>query len=118
MESRIILGVPYVFARHKLRKQKHVEVVRLVQRPVLCHNACGLYYVPNESIEALIANVGARCPGCGAFPKSWRVGEPEEIEVSVHMAFGNLVDVRFLRAIGPLVRVRVEPSTAIVRPKR
>lgn len=118
MESRIILGVPYVFARHKLRKQKHVEVVRLVQRPVLCHNACGLFYVPNEPLEALVSNLGARCPCCEAPPKSWRIGEPEEIEVSVHMAFGNLVDVSFLRAIGPLARVRVEPSTAVVRSKR
>ena len=112
--KRVILGVPYVFAKHHLRKAKHVEVVRLVQRPVICHNACGLYYIP----EGELPIAGAVCPDCSAPPVAWKVGQPEEIEVSVHMAFGNVRDVQFLRAVGPIVRVNVgvvPTSTAVVK---
>jgi hypothetical protein len=105
-EKRIILGAPYVFARQKLRKPSHVEVITLVQKPALCHNGCGLYYVPNVDLPA----IDAVCPDCSCSPKPWNVGEPDEIEVRVHMAFGNVIDVAFLRSIGPLTRRAFTPA--------
>lgn len=119
-----ILGAPFVFARRKLRKPKHTEPVRMVCRPVLCHNACGLFYVAPSDAEMKRGDV---CPDCGAPPKPWRIGAAEEIEVAVHMAFGNLVDLTFLRSLGPLSqrvvnapvsRARVAaPSGRIVLPR-
>lgn len=111
-----ILGVPYVFARKKLRKPFHAEVVTLTQRPALCHNACGLYYIP--TIEQLRKDpritAGVRCPTCGVPPKDFKIGEVEEIEVMVRMQFGNVVDISFLRALGPVGRKQlgVSPVTS------
>ncbi len=113
-DELVILGAPYVFARQKLRKPAHIEVVTLTCRPVLCHNACGLYY----ATTAAEPGPDDVCPDCGAAPKPWRTGEPEEVEVVVHVAFGNLVDVNFLRSRGKVTqRVFGGPSArGIVKP--
>jgi hypothetical protein len=100
----MIMGAPYVFSKEKRQKPMHVEVVTLVQSPVLCHMGCGLYYIPN--LEALMA-AGTKpeevtCPDCHEQPKPWKIGADEEIEISVHLAFGNVQSVEFLRALGPV----------------
>lgn len=100
MSARIILGVAYVFAHHNLQKPFHTEVVQLIQIPVLCHHACGLYYVPE--IDPLPAD--AICPDCGAPPLSHRMGEADRIEVAVRMQFGDVIDVSFLRVCGKVER--------------
>lgn len=124
-----ILGVPYVFTRQKLKKPSHEEAVRLTQRPVRCHNACGLYYIPTvEQIDKGV--VGAIvCPDCNAPPKPHRIGEPEEIELAVRMAFGNVSRIDFLRSLGPLapngvarrpmqISIANPTSTALVTPPK
>lgn len=100
----LILGAPYVFARQKMRKPFHAEVVRLVQQPVLCHNGCGLYYIPAEDVLEREPGIraGTCCPDCLAPPKTWRTGCTDEIEVTVRMQFGNVSGVEFLRSLGPL----------------
>lgn len=104
-ETRIVLGAPYVFSRQKLRKPAHVETVTLRVRGVLCHNGCGLYYVAPTDAEM---KPDDRCPDCNAPPKAHRIGrEPEKIDVAVHMAFGNVVDVKFLRSRGRLSQRQV-----------
>ncbi len=122
-----ILGVPYVFARQKLKKPCHEEAVRITQRPVLCHNACGLYYIPTvEQIDKGVAGAIV-CPDCNAPPKPHRIGEPEEIDLAVRMAFGNVSHIDFLRSLGPLapngvarrpmqISVATPTSTALVTP--
>lgn len=102
--SVLVMGTPYVFARHKLRKPFHSEVVLLKQQPVLCHMGCGLFYIPTEEmLESTPAlRAGIACPTCNAFPKSWRTGAVEEIEVAVRMAFGNVNGIEFLRSLGEL----------------
>lgn len=107
-KTLIIMGAPYVFARKKLKKPFHTEVVKLVQRPALCHNSCGLYYIPTE--EQLLKGGqkmrnDVRCPECNEPPKPFKVGAEEEIEIAVKMAFGNLIGVDFLRALGPVSSV-------------
>lgn len=109
----MILGAPYVFARNKLRKPKHVEAVRMVMRPVLCHLGCGAYYVAKDEESMCSGDV---CPGCGSPPKAFQIGAPEQVEVSVHMAFGNLVDVSFLRALGPLSQRQIIADGPRIRP--
>jgi hypothetical protein len=98
-----IMGVPYVFARQKLKKPFHAEVVKLVQRGVLCHNGCGLYYVPTEAQISKTPHLraGSICPDCHAPPKLGAEGQDEEIEVTVRMAFGNVSAIDFLRSLGP-----------------
>lgn len=122
-DTRAICGVPYVFARQKLRKPFHAELVRLPQRPVLCHNACGLYYIPTlEQLRLPTTRGEVACPDCHAAPKPHRIGAEEEIELTVRMQFGNVTDVSFLRALGPITRRRmtttlVHETRALVSPQ-
>ena len=98
-----IFGASYVFARQKLRKPFHAEVVEILARGALCQNDCGLYYVGPGVLED-----GDLCPDCGAPPKPWRVGrDVERLEVTVRMQFGNVTDVSFLRSLGPVWRRQV-----------
>lgn len=102
--TRIIFGAPYVFARKKLRKPLHVQLVTISGRGVLCHNGCGLYYVAPtpETMEP-----GDVCPDCDTPPKPWTIAtEVEDLEVSVKMVFGNIVDMEIVRALGPLAQRR------------
>lgn len=112
----LIMGAPYVFARQKLRKPFHAEVVTLLQRPVLCHNACGLYYIPTVEQCSAATTDEIACPDCHASPKAHRIGDEEPIEVTVRMQFGNVTDVSFLRALGPIARRQMTMS--VVRESR
>lgn len=117
MNARSICGVPYVFARQKLRKPFHEEVVTLEQRPVLCHNGCGLFYIPTlEQLEQGKTRGAVACPDCHAPAKPHRIGAVEQIEVTVRMQFGNLTDVSFLRALGSISRRRM--TTTLVHESR
>jgi len=105
-ETRIILGAPYVFSRKHLRKPKHTEVVKMRVRGVICHNACGLYFVAPNADDMKTNDV---CPSCSSPPQCGQIArEPEEIAVLVHMAFGNCIDVEYLRTFGTLARKHVE----------
>lgn len=125
----LIMGAPYVFSLEKRKKPSHVEVVTLIQTPVLCHNSCGLYYIPclQVVLENGLKPEDLTCPDCHEQPKPWKIGQDEEIEVSVHMAFGNVRSVEFLKALGPAAPQRLarrpmvfqQPtaaSTALVQP--
>lgn len=119
-EQRIILGAPYVFSRQNLAKPAHTEVVTIPVRGVHCHNDCGLYWIAADDAAMLPGDV---CPGCDAPPKPWCIGtEPEEIDVVVHMAFGNVVDVQYLQSRGKVTcrqlvgTITPSPSLAIVKP--
>ncbi len=121
-EQRIILGAPYVFARERLAKPSHIEVVTMVLRPAKCRRGCGIFWIAGSAEEMKPDDV---CPDCSTPPQAWQIGEPEEWEVAVHLAFGNLVNVDFLRSRGRVTRRNVivkqasgpTPSTAIVRPR-
>lgn len=95
----VIMGAPYGFAKKSLRKPFHAQVVKIVQCPVLCHMGCGLYYIPCEPMTAA-QRLDARCPTCEEAPKAWKIGEPDEIEISVKMAFGRVNEVEFIRSLG------------------
>lgn len=98
------MGSPFVFSKKKLKKPFHREVVTILVRGVVCPNGCGLYYVAPtpETMEA-----GDVCPGCNVPPKPWDISsEPEEAEISVKMAFGNITDVELLRTLGPTIQKR------------
>lgn len=111
-----IFGVAHVFARQKLRKPFHQEVVTIQARGALCHNGCGLYYVGPTELAP-----GDECPDCKSPPKAWKIGtEVEDVQVAVRMVFGNVTDISFLRSLGPVTRrplaLPVRESRGVVTP--
>lgn len=106
--SVIAPSAPYGFVRNRGGVPLHKEVVTLKHRGVLCHNGCGLYYVPAEGNEERHVNgcfpvneAGAVCPDCNEPPKKFRIGtEPEEVATSVRIVMGNMPDVRVLQPFG------------------
>lgn len=109
---------PYVFARHNLQKPAHDFVRTMRVRGALCQNGCGLYYVAPTDEEMKPDDA---CPDCGDPPKPWRISaEPEEIDVHVFAAFGNLPDVSFLRSRGTLSQriLRFPVALGLVKPAR
>lgn len=102
-EKRVILGVPYVFAKKNLRKPFHNEVVTLRLFPALCENGCGLFYCAPSAEDPTKVAANEACPDCGTPTPAHKISrELDLVEVGVKMAFGNLLDAEFIRAVGPL----------------
>lgn len=110
-ETRIIAGAPYVFAREKLAKPFHAEVVTLKLFPALCPTGCGLFYMAPDRTDASRPGFGTdnRCPDCDRVPPRHEVAnEPDEVEVAVKMAFGNVIASEFMRVVKASTVARVD----------
>lgn len=114
--AKAIVLAPYGFVRSKRSKPSMTQVVRLILKPAVCSNGCGLYYVAPDVKHDDPSNA---CPTCQGTAKAWKLGELEEVEFTVHTVLGNVVDLTFLRSIGPVRRRSLvhQTSTALVTPQ-